>query len=288
MKHEAPALRMRVEQGQLVPTSAWDAERVDSYRNGSIVHAHITQEKNRKLERKYWAILGEVIKSCPVRQRDKEALHKAIRLKLGVVDAYFTFGGVLKVEVKSTSTMDDPEYQRFYEDAMALLHQETGVDPEQLSANSPDVGEDEHEPSEATSPAEDAGSDGDAPRPSTPDVAADPIEPASGGPVEAGAIEAEEEPTAAPASVLSPDDKAFLVRVFKTMKAAVGPDTNVFKRQAMVFTDEIGGMSDLVRAKAKTIRERLQECCGEKPKIGTLAAAKYVAGVIGVDAKELD
>lgn len=57
-----------------------------------------------------------------------------------------------------------------------------------------------NEPSEAASPAEDAGSDGDAPQPSTPDVAADPV-PAAADP-EAGAIEADHPDTAAPASDL--------------------------------------------------------------------------------------
>jgi hypothetical protein len=119
--------------------------------------------------------------------------------------------------------------------------------------------------------------------PSSP--AADPV-PAAADP-EAGAIEADHPDTAAPASVLSPDDKAFLVRVFKTMKAAVGPEVNVLKRQALLFTDEIGGKSDLVRAKAKTIREQLQECCGDAPAKGTVAVARYVAGIIGVDEREL-
>lgn len=200
MKHEAPAFRMIVQDLSLVPAAAWDQERLSTYRNRSIVNVHITQEKNRKLERKYWAILGEVIKSCPIKQRTKEDLHKAIRLKLGVVDAYFTFGGHLRVEVKSTSTMDDPEYQQFYEEAMALLHKETGVDPEQLSANSPDVGEDEQEPPSAAPSTEDAGSDGSQALPRQPQaVAADPSEPASGGPAPADEVEAREEPGASSA-----------------------------------------------------------------------------------------
>jgi hypothetical protein len=136
------------------------------------------------------------------------------------------------------------------------------------------------EPSEVVAPSSDEGSDGGSSA-----VAAE--EPADAADNEAGEPEVAADQSTAPASILSPTDKAFLIRVFKTMKAAVGPDTNVFKRQAMVFTDEIGGMSDLVRAKAKTIREQLQECCGDKPKSGTVAAARYVAGVIGVDEREL-
>ncbi|RWF01766.1 MAG: hypothetical protein EOS43_09915 [Mesorhizobium sp.] len=105
---------------------------------------------------------------------------------------------------------------------------------------------------------------------------------------EADDIEAQAEPVASPASdTLSRDDKDFLVRVFHALKAAVGPDVNVLKRQALIFTDEIGGRSDLVRAKATKIREQLQACCGDEPKIGTVAAAKYLAGLIGVEDREL-
>lgn len=146
------------------------------------------------------------------------------------------------------------------------------------------------DPSGVIPPSSDVqGSDGEPVNTPVPNaVAAGESSPASGGPEEAGEPEAADGQSAAPASVLSPDDKAFLVRVFKTMKAAVGPELNVFKRQALVFTDEIGGKSDLVRAKAKTIREQLQECCGAEPAKGTVAVAKYIAGIIGVDAKELD
>lgn len=146
----------------------------------------------------------------------------------------------------------------------------------------------EHEtPSESPSPSDSAGSDNEALSPGS--VAADPSDADNSVDEEAGDMGAREEPVASPASVsLSAEDKAFLVRVFTTMKAAVGPDLNIFKRQALMFTDEIGGKSDLVRAKATTIRKELERCCGDEPTAGTVAVGKYLAGVIGVDVKELD
>src|SRR5690606_3001791 len=51
---------------------------------------------------------------------------------------------------------------------------------------------------------------------------------------EAGDIGAQAEPVASPASdKLTDDDRAWLVSVFKTLKAAVGPDVDVLKRQAL-------------------------------------------------------
>ncbi|MER9355506.1 hypothetical protein NKI61_19750, partial [Mesorhizobium sp. M0514] len=151
--NEAPAFRMIVENGHLVPAAAWEQERLSTYRNRSTVNVQITQVKNRKLERKYWSILHQVIKNCPVKQRTAEDLHKAIRLKLGIVDAFFTVDGKLRVDLKSTTGMDDPEYTAFYEEAMVLLQDITGVNPETLSAESADVGEDEiQDPSGAVAP----------------------------------------------------------------------------------------------------------------------------------------
>lgn len=159
-KHESPPFRMKVEGGRLVPASAWDAERLDTYRKGSLLSVHITQQKNRKLERKYWAILHKVIERCPVQQRTAEDLHRAIKLKLGVVDAFFTIDGKLRVDVKSTASMEEPEYRLFFEEAMALLHKVTGVDPLTLGAEAADVGDDEPEQETASSPT--AAADGDA------------------------------------------------------------------------------------------------------------------------------
>jgi hypothetical protein len=140
-----------------------------------------------------------------------------------------------------------------------------------------------HEPSDGDLTSDDEGSGLASP---SGEAAADQSEPASAA-EEAGEPVVAADQSTAPASVLSSTDREFLVRVFKTMKAAVGPEANVFKRQALVFSDEIGGKSELVMAKAKTIRERLQECCGENPAKGTVEVGRYLAGVIGVDEREL-
>jgi hypothetical protein len=155
----------------------------------------------------------------------------------------------------------------------------------------------EQETSADASPAGD-GSDGD-PEPHTPPVAAgnseadacqnpSASESEEGQPESSSPAEAPNGSDAAPSSpTLSTDDRAFLIRVFKTLAAAVGPDVDILKRQAIVFKDEIAGKSDLVKAKASTIRTKLEECCGDEPRIGTIAAGKYLAGLIGIDEKEL-
>lgn len=149
---QSPPFKMKIENGHLVPAAAWDAERLASYRNGSEVNCVITQEVASWRRRKYWSILGKVVKSCPVRQKRAEDLHKAIRLKLGIVESFTTMSGATKVELRSTSLMDEQEFEAYYHEAMDLLRDVTGVDVETLHKESADVGRDETEQPEGQSP----------------------------------------------------------------------------------------------------------------------------------------
>jgi hypothetical protein len=270
-KHESPPFRMRIEKGRLVPVSAWDQERLATFRNGSELTVQLTQQKNRKLERKYWAILHEVIKNCPVKQRTAEDLHKAIRLKLGVVDAYFTVEGKLRVDVKSTTGMDDPEYQRFFDDAMALVHEITGVDPETLSRETADVGEDEQEPSSELPSSYDEGSGATVPI----GAAADPS--ASPGDEEAGDIEAREEPDASPASepIRTPADclNAFL-RTATDQDISVGERRDILEQSKEWWKSALPDHLDFVKA-CLTTADKVA-----KGELGSSAARKYLEGLL--------
>ncbi|TPM89831.1 hypothetical protein [Mesorhizobium sp. B2-1-3A] len=282
MKHESPPFKMMIEGGKLVPATAYDAERLDTYRRGTKVNVVMVRDGGRIMERKWFAVLGLVVKQCNVPWKNKDQASEAVKLALGIVNLSKTIGGEFMAYPKSLTELTDPELDEAVRDMMDLIQKMTGIDPATLKKEIADVGEDDQEPVDGSS-ADGTGSGETVP--SSPAVDAS-LSQESGK--EAGDPEAADGQSAAPASVsLSPDDKAFLVRVFKTMKAAVGPEVNVFKRQALVFTDEIGGKSDLVRAKAKTIRERLQECCGDAPAKGTVEVGRYLAGVIGVDEREL-
>lgn len=270
-KHEAPALKMLIENGRLVPVARWDQERVMSYRNGSVVSVRLSQEKNRKLERKYWAILHEVVDKCGIRQRTAEDLHKAIRLKLGVVDAYWTLDGKLRVDVKSTVGMEEPEYRQFFEDAMALLHKETGIDPLTLQSESADVGEDDN--TQSSDLPTDEGSDGEVP-PDRRAVVADPSEPADAADQEEDAQESSE--TSKPAdgqsvassSELSDEDRAWLKVIAKMLWAATGVgDQDILSRQFAGAREHQtpDTISKAARDRGNAIYQKLKMVCfGEK------------------------
>lgn len=143
----------------------------------------------------------------------------------------------------------------------------------------------DYQSSDTPSPSDDNGSDGKSPSPES-TVAAELSEPADEADEEAGDIEAQEEPDASSASE-SISDQQFLIRVYETMQDCVGPSVEDFNQAFKIFADELSSASDEVKRKAENIRASLEFCCGEKPMRTKLQARSYLAGIIGVDEKEL-
>ncbi|MCV0371625.1 hypothetical protein [Filomicrobium sp.] len=274
-KSEAPPLRLILDKGRLVPASAWDAERLATYRNGSTVSARITQEKNRKLERKYWSILTRVVDTCAVKQRTSEELHRAIKWELDMVEGFSTIDGHLRVEVKSTAGMEEPGYSQFFEDAMCLLREKLDIDPETLGAEAADVGEDDD--TEHSSPAESPTGDGIGALVATnSDRSAADNSPATAD--EAGSQDMGESESE-PASV----DPDWLKTFAKAIIGAIGEDEVVVVNQSKGLFVE--GLSDDVRAKAKSITNYARACCRNEIELDDCRAT--IAGVVGCEEKDL-
>lgn len=131
-KGDFPALRMVIEGGRLAPAGQFDQERLNSYRRGTVVYVRFTEEKDRVLVRKWWAILGLVVKQCKTPWKNKEEAHEAIKLALGIVNLSKTVGGQFMQYPKSLADLDDPEMTDALENMTALLSRMTGVDVETL------------------------------------------------------------------------------------------------------------------------------------------------------------
>ncbi|WP_024586054.1 hypothetical protein [Aliihoeflea sp. 2WW] len=159
-KHDAPLFKMLIEGGRLVPATAFDAERLDSYRRGTRVNVRLTEEKDRVLVRKWWAVLGLVVKQCDVPWTNKEQASEAIKLALGIVNLTKTVGGKFMQYPKSLTELDDPELQEAVDQMMALIERMTGIDPDTLRKEAADVGADEHEIS-SDAPSSDENGSGD-------------------------------------------------------------------------------------------------------------------------------
>lgn len=152
-KSDAPPLRMIVETGpRLAPANASDAERLDTYRIGSHVNVVFTRNGSRVMERKWWAVLGLVVSQCNVPWKTKEQASEAVKLALGIVNLTKTVGGAWLQYPKSLTELDDAELDQAVIEMMDLITKLTGIDPETLRKETADVGRDETEQPEASSP----------------------------------------------------------------------------------------------------------------------------------------
>lgn len=145
-KSDYPALRMRFDRGRLVPASQFDQERIDSYRNGATVLVRLTEERDRVLIRKWWAVLGLVLKQCQTPWKNKDEAHEAIKLALGIVNLSKTVGGDFMAYPKSLAELEDPELQEALEQMTELLSHMTGVDVATLRKETAHIDETPHDP----------------------------------------------------------------------------------------------------------------------------------------------
>lgn len=136
MKTERPTFTMVVEPGALVPGDAYSQERLDTYRRGSTVEVTITQEKNPKLLKKYFAILALAVRQCRTPWKSTDEADLAIRRFFGIVRHDHLANGTEVINPGSLAKLDGPDFETYFEAAMGLLHKITGVDPETLRKES--------------------------------------------------------------------------------------------------------------------------------------------------------
>lgn len=192
-KHEAPPFRMVLERGKLVPATAFDAERLDTYRTGATMNVRFVEEKNRWGIRKWWAVVNRAVKECPTPWKTTAEASEAIKLALGIVNLTKTVGGAWMQYPKSLTELTDPELEEAVEQMLAVMYRVTGIDPDDWRKQIADIGKDEHDPGSA--PLEPEGSASGHDVPTSNDGASSPAE----MPVEAGA-EGQEQSEPAPAS----------------------------------------------------------------------------------------
>lgn len=145
-KHEFPPFNMVIENGRLVPATPYDQERLLSFTRGTKVKVRFTEEKDRVLVRKWWAILGLVIKQCKTPWKTKEEASEAVKLALGIVNLTKTVKGDFLAYPKSLTELEDPELQDAVEQMTELLSRITGVDVETLKKETAHIQPERDEP----------------------------------------------------------------------------------------------------------------------------------------------
>lgn len=279
MKHEAPPFRMVVEKGRLVPATPFDAERLDSYRNGTAIKVRLVEEKDRVLVRKWWAVLNRAVKECKTPWQTSAEASEAIKLALGIVNLSKTVGGQFMAYPKSLTELTDPELQDAVDQMLAILFRITGVDPDDWRKQIAHVGEDESGSSPSPT---DEPEDSVSVHPS-PDSLSDPEE----TPVEAGA-EGQEQSEPAPASEeFSDDDWKWIRQAARRLWISTGKGEQELveatsKALVIEMPETIGKAA---RDKATSIKKLCKQVCYGEMEIGD--ARKLVATHIGASEDEL-
>lgn len=136
---ELPPIRMARRGMSLVPIDAFSEEMLDGIRFNAPLDVRWTYEVVDPKRVKFWAILNNVIKNCATPWTNSKAAASALKAHLGVVDESLSVaGGTIRYPM-SLNELTDPEFDIFYEGAMAVLHRITGIDPESLKRAAPRV-----------------------------------------------------------------------------------------------------------------------------------------------------
>lgn len=302
-KGDFPALRMTIDGSRLTPAGPFEAERLNSYRRGTVVYVRFTEEKDRVLVRKWWAILSLVIKQCNTPWKTKEEASEAIKLALGIVNLSKTVNGQFMQYPKSLTELEDPEMTEALENMTELLSRMTGVDVATLKKETAHIVEhDDHDPTTGEIIEHQSG---DAPVP--PDADAESLitasaEPAGAAPAgsppadastsEARPGDAEAEATDADtpdASVASNYENEVLIRfAADLLPKAANPDISTGAIRAIEkrwIEGEIAALSDDGKDTARIICATMRNIANGKVKLK--AEAVELAEVLGCRPEEI-
>lgn len=158
IKTDFPPFRMEIIGGRLSPKTQFDAERLDSFSARRELQVYITQEPNRALQRKFFAVLNKVVKECRTPWRNATQASDALKIAWGHLNRFRKVDGTWGYSPKSLNDFDDDDFQQFFDDSMATLEAMTGVDPLTLKAESAstDAPDDIQSDAEQPRPAEEA------------------------------------------------------------------------------------------------------------------------------------
>lgn len=111
--------------GRLQPADAWSEELFDDVPFGKHLRVRITEDRSGPQHRLFFKCLGHVAKGCG---QDPERLRKVILLETGYVDIVKRGGKVWEIPKSMRfDKMPQAEFNRFFNDAMALIADEVGM-----------------------------------------------------------------------------------------------------------------------------------------------------------------
>jgi hypothetical protein len=121
--------------GLLKPLNRFDQEHISSrYAVGSRVRAKITQPRSVPRHRLYWSVLAEVVTATGDRWCDVEDLHESVKIRLRMLRGVSMLGGGVRYVTQSISfeSMDEGQFKTFFDKAMAVITEDTGIDTQAI------------------------------------------------------------------------------------------------------------------------------------------------------------
>lgn len=133
--NDKPVYAFRRDGNFLVPDMEYDAEALRGLRNGDIVRVDIKQFRQASSLRAYWSLLHDCIKATECAPT-VEALHRTIKLGVGLVDHIKLKNGTVQVVPASISiaAMDEPTFRAYFQVAEKWLAENIGYVHERRAA----------------------------------------------------------------------------------------------------------------------------------------------------------
>ncbi len=129
-RSDRPSCLVEVTAQGYSPQGPWDWEVHDKWQHGTVLSAEFRQTRDPKLSSLYWVILGKVYENTQF--PSARVLHKALLVECGWVDRYRTISGDEVSDPMSITDMSADEFKAYFEQAMAVIHREWGIDVEKL------------------------------------------------------------------------------------------------------------------------------------------------------------
>lgn len=133
-KNEKPVYGFVRKGSSLVPASSYDLEALEGVAQGEMVKIDITQFRNNRRLRAYFAMLRSVINACGLVYTSKK-LHEIIKLQNGVIDPVTLPSGLTVALPGSISfdEMSEADFQSFFKKAEKWLAETYGYVREEVA-----------------------------------------------------------------------------------------------------------------------------------------------------------
>jgi hypothetical protein len=124
---------MRVAQGGVLrPADAYSEKIMMGYQVGREIEITLKSNLSYWRRRRYHQICDLIVQSCDMPQKSGDELHEVLKYACGVTRTVIQQDGSVLTYPGTTTELLDPQFDEYYEGAMAWLYEWTGVDAETL------------------------------------------------------------------------------------------------------------------------------------------------------------